>query len=157
MSAFAGPLRPLLRRYPDARRASVPLIEPLLLPYVALLFGSSAAAALAAYNSFAIRRRALAALCLAIGIAGWLAFAFIVIVAEAHPQWNLRIAVLFGRAIHFALGGLLYFVQRRTTNGHEFLHGSMVPMRASYLIAFGLAFVIPWRILAVMLGVPPGR
>ena len=157
MSIVDAPLQPLLRRYPDAREARVPLIEPVLLPYVALMFGSSAAALLATYNSIALRRWGLAALSVAMGIIGWLAFAAIVLAALAHPDWNLHLAVLGGRALHFLLGGLLLFQQRRIVHGHAFLGGRMVPMRASYLLAFGLAFVIPNTIVALMLGVPPGR
>lgn len=155
--AFDGPLRPLLARYPDARRANVPLFEPVLLPFVALMFGAPAAGALAAYNAIALRRWARAAAAIAIGIAGWLAFVFIIVVSDSLITHNARLVILIGRAMHFLLGAVLYLQQRRIVTGHEFLAGRMVPMRASYLLAFALQFVIPGALLALMLGVPPGR
>lgn len=157
MSVLDAPLQPLLQRYPDARAARVALVEPLLLPYVALMFGSSAAAVVAAYNSVAVGRRGRAVLSIAIGIAGWLAFAAVVIVAESHPWWNVQLAILAGRTIHFLLGGVLFFQQRRIAHGHAFLGGRMAPLRASYVLAFVLVFTIPNALLALMLGVPPGR
>lgn len=151
-----APLRPLLQRYPNARAASVPLIEPVLLPYVALLFGAAGAGVLAAYNASSMRRWGLVAISLAIGAAGWLAFAAIVIVADdAHA--NIRVAIFIGRALHFILGGVLYALQRRSVRGHEFLRGRMLPLQPAYLLAFGIALVMPGALLALMLGVPPGR
>ena len=157
MSVLDAPLEPLLRRYPDARVATVPLLEPVVLAYVALAFGTPAASALAAYNAIAVRRWRLAAAAIALGIVGWLAFAVIVVFAASHPQWNIRLAILGGRVVHLILGGVLFLQQRRAVHGHEFLGGNMVPLRASYFLAFGLQFVIPGALLALMLGVPPGR
>lgn len=151
-----APLRPLLQRYPNARAASVPLLEPVLLPYVSLLLGSACAGALAAYNAIAMRRWALAAVCVAIGAAGWLAFAAIVIGVE-NANANVRLVIFVGRAMQFILGGVLFALQRRSVRGHEFLHGRMLPLPATYLLAFGLAMVMPGTVLALMLGVPPGR
>ena len=151
-----APLRPLLQRYPNARAASVPLFQPVLLPYVALLFGSAAAGLLAACNSVAMRRWGLAALSIAIGITGWLSFAAIVI-AASDANANIRLVVFAGRALHFILGGVLFALQRRSVHGHEFLRGRMLPLQATYLLAFGLAIVIPGSVLALLLGVPPGR
>jgi hypothetical protein len=157
VSVLDAPLEPLLRRYPDGRKATVPLLEAVLLPFVALMFGTPAAAALAAYNAIAIRRWGLAAAAIALGIAGWLGFAWIIFAAAAHRQWNIQMVVVAGRALHLVLGGVLYLQQRRTVHGHQFLGGSVVPLRASYLLAFGLQFVIPGPLLALLLGVPPGR
>jgi hypothetical protein len=148
--------RPLLKRYPDARRAPIPLVEPVLLPYLALLFGSAVAGVVAAYNAVAIRRFGLAALSLAAGAAGWAAFALLVIrVEDAHG--NLELALIVGRILHFIIGGWLFLTERPYLRGHAFLQGRMLPVVLTYVVAFVIALVMPADIWLLLTGVPPGR
>jgi hypothetical protein len=148
--------RPLLARYPDGRRSPLPLVEPVLLPYLALLFGSAVAGVVGAYNALAIRRFGLAALSLAAGAVGWFAFALLVVrVDDAHG--NVELAVIAGRFLHFIIGGLLFLKQRPYARGHAFLQGTMLPVVMTYIAALVITLAMPSKILALLVGVPPGR
>jgi hypothetical protein len=154
LTAEADLLRPSLRRYPDGRRAAAPQLEPLLLPYIALMFGSAVAALFAAYNAVVIRRFGLAVLSLLLGISGWIAC---VLMAAAASEKNVVFTLLGVRVLHFLAGGLLFFMQRPYVHGSAFLHGRIAPVRASYLAALAAAWFMPVRLLLILLGVPPGR
>ena len=144
-------LRPLLSRYPDARRGSGPLFDPILFPYVALIFGFGAAL-LGVYNAWNLRRMRLALLTILISLLGVLLFVVMLIVRTNIGIENAAVAVIIGRAIHFALGGWLYFVHRPHFSGHQFKNGRTVPVLQSYLAAILLSMVMPWRLTLVMLG-----
>ena len=152
MTADDFALRPLLARHPDARRAKAALVPPILLPYLALMFGSGVAAVAAAYNAFMLRRGGLAVRSLLVGVAGWIAFLLIIANASDH----VRVMVIVGRIVHFAFGGLLYRMQRAHFTGSEFLHGDALPLVQSYVVAFVVYLVVPAKVMAVLLGVPLG-
>jgi hypothetical protein len=152
MTAGELTLRPLLRRYPDARRAKAPLLPPALLPYLALLFGSSVAALVAVYNALMLRRPALALRSLLIGVGGWVSFFLIITFANA----NVRVVMILGRALHFAFGGVLYAMHRRHFTGSQFLDGPALPLVKSYVAAVVIYFILPSAVVALLLGVPPG-
>jgi hypothetical protein len=154
MTAGELTLRPLLRRYPDARRAKAPLLQPALLPYLALLFGSSVAALVAVYNALMLRRPALALRSLLIGVAGWVSF--FLIIASANANAHVRVVMILGRALHFAFGGVLYAMHRRHFTGSQFLDGPALPLVKSYVAAVVLYFIFPSAVVALLLGVPPG-
>jgi hypothetical protein len=147
--------RPLLRRHPDARLASVPLLEPSLLPYLGLMFGSPVAAAVSLYNALAIRRVGLAVRSLLLGIAGWIGFLLVLVIANRFGADN--IAFILGRMFYFAIGGALFFIHRPHHRGHEFLGGRSVPILASYLAAIAISILLPGRVALLLLGVPGVR
>ncbi|HKR64065.1 MAG TPA: hypothetical protein VJZ00_10060 [Thermoanaerobaculia bacterium] len=152
MSADDFTLAPLLRRYPDARRANAPLLPPVLLPYIALMFGSAAAALIGVYNAIVLRRAGLAVRAVLIGIVGWLAFYAIIANAGTHIQ----MFAVIGRLVHFLCGGWMYLTQRPHYAGSQFLGGRALPLVQSYVIAFVLYIMTPSKLLLLMLGVPRG-
>lgn len=145
--------RPLLARHPDARRGAVNLIEPALLPYLALMFGSLAAAAVGAYNALALKRPGLALRSLALGATGWVAFLFVVAAVRFYGVENVNVGVIVGRVVHFALGGALYAMHRAHFRGHTFLHGNTVPLLQSYLAAILVSMVLSHKVTLFLLGV----
>lgn len=150
-------LRPSLRRYPDARRAAAPQLDPVLLPYVALMFGSAVAGVLAFYNAVVVRRFGNAFLSLLFGAFGWIACVRIVVAANRAQVENVVLILLAVRVLHFVIGGVLFLVQRPYVHGSVFLHGSVAPVHISYIAAFAAALLLPTRVLLFLLGVPPGR
>jgi hypothetical protein len=147
-------LRPLLGRYPDARLAKAPLVDPLLLPYLGLIGGSVIAALVAAYNAVMLRRPALAAYGLAIGAAAWIVTRFLVAALLAGGVHNAGLLVLAIRLLHFAAGGVLYAMQQRHVKGHELLHGVMVPVQLTYILAFAAGIYVPWKLRLALMGLP---
>jgi hypothetical protein len=149
-------LSPLLGRYPDARRAKAPLISPILFPYLGLIFGSGVASLAACWNAVMLRRGWLAVRSILVGIGGWLAFLFVVFGAVNAGLTTVSIALILGRIVYFAFGGLLYAMHRRHETGNEFLGGPAVPLVASYVLAFVIHMMLPGRVLLLLLGVPRG-
>lgn len=156
MTAGDVTLSPLLGRYPDARRAKAPILSPILFPYLALIFGSGVASLAACWNAVMLRRGGLAIRSLLVAIGGWLAFLVVVIGVVSSGLAQVSIALILGRVVHFAFGGLLYAMHRRHETGNEFLGGPAVPLVASYLTAFAIQLVLPSRVLLFLLGVPRG-
>jgi hypothetical protein len=146
-----APLEPLLARYPDARRGAAPLLEPLLLPYLALMFGSLVASLFAVYNALVLKRLGLAARSILVGALGWIVFQF-VFALVFHAAGNASVGVVAGRIVHFALGGVLYAMQRPHFRGHRFLDGGTVPLLASYLVAILVSIKMPWKVTVRLLG-----
>ncbi len=153
MTAGDLSLRPLLERHPDARRAKGPLLQPVLLPYLALIFGSGVASLAACYNALMMKRGGLAAKSLLVGLLGTIAFVVVGGIAlrlGAAPA----VAIILGRVIHFAFGGLLFAMQRPHVRGNEFLSGPMAPLLPSYLATIAISIFLPARISLLLLGVP---
>jgi len=144
-------LAPVLTRYPDARRGAAPLFEPVLLPYLALMFGSLAASLFGVYNAVVLKRFGLALRTLLVGALGWISFQF-VFALVLHASGNASVGVIAGRVVHFALGGLLYAMHRPYFRGHEFLRGRAVPLFASYALAILISMKMPWKVTARLLG-----
>jgi hypothetical protein len=144
-------LRPVLTRYPDARRGIAPLLEPVLLPYLALMFGSLFASLVGVYNAVVLKRFGLAVRSILVGALGWISFQF-VLVLVVHVTGNASVGVIAGRIVHFALGGLLYAMHRPHFRGNAFLNGRAVPMLPSYLVAILISMKMPWQITARLLG-----
>jgi len=140
-------LQPLLRRWPNARLASAPLVQPMLFAYLGLMIGIPVTALLAAYNAVVLRRWVLLVVSLLIGIAGWLGFIGVVIALQ-----NTALPIVGGRALYFALGCLLYFLHRRHAQGHLFLGGSLWPARVMYIGAFVILVMMPRRMILALLG-----
>jgi hypothetical protein len=150
MSEYA--LKPLLQKFPDGRAGTSPLLEPVLLPYVAIMFGSLVAGILGAYNAAVLRRYGLLFRSLFVGALGWIAFLFVVgFVTRAGA--NVSVALIIGRLFHFAMGGVLLFIQRPFVRGHTFLSGPMAPMLSSYMVAFMFSMFLPWKVTRFLLGV----
>jgi hypothetical protein len=153
MTAGDLTLRPLLSRHPDARRAKAPLLQPILLPYLALIFGSGVAALAACYNALMMRRGGLAARSLLAGAGGTIAF--LVVAGNAiHFGAETVVAIILGRVVHFAFGGLLFSMQRPHIRGNEFLGGPMAPLLPSYLAAIAISLLLPSPLTLLLLGVP---
>jgi hypothetical protein len=144
-------LHPLLARYPDARRGTGRLFDPILFPYIGLIFGFGAAL-LAVYNAWRLRRMRLALLSILIGLAGCFLFVVTFVVARQVGVQNSAVALIIGRAVHFALGSLMFFIHRPHFRGHEFQDGETVPVMQSYLGAVVLSIIVPWRVTVVLLG-----
>lgn len=143
-------LRPLLARYPDARLGKAPLLEPILFPYLGLIFGVAAGLA-GAYNAIVLRRVRLALLSVLISLTGCVLF-YVTLVIARSTGLSIPVVLIISRSIHFALGGVLYFLHRPHFRGHQFHDGSTVPMLPSYLAAIMLSVVLPWRVTLVLLG-----
>ncbi len=146
MSEFV--LEPQLRRWPDARRASVPLVHPLLFAYLGLMLGAPVAALLACYNAIVLRRWVLLLVSLACGVAGWFAF-----IETLTALLDTGYAFVAGRAVYFAFGCVLYFLHRHHTEGHVFLGGRLLPVLPMYAGAFLLLMIMPIRLFLWLLGV----
>lgn len=144
-------LRPLLRRVPDARRSSAYLVDPILFPYLALLFGLPVVVLLACFNAGALRRWGLLLGSLGLGLIGWIAFLQTVYLLRA-----TAFAFIAGRAVNFVIGCVFYFLQRHHIRGHAFLGGSLVPLRPFYIGAFIVAVFMPPQLARLLLGVPLG-
>ena len=144
-------LKPHLERYPDARRGAAPLLDPVLLPYLALMFGSLVAAVGAVYNAVVLKRFGLAVRSILVGTLGWISFQFVVALV-VHLVGNVSVGVIAGRVVHFALGGVLYAMHRPYFRGHEFLSGRTIPLFASYALAILISLKMPWKVAARLLG-----
>ena len=142
---------PLLERYPDARRGFAPLLEPVLLPYLALMFGTLAASVFAVYNAVMLKRFGLAMRSILVGALGWISFQF-VLALVVNVFDNASVGVIVGRFVHFALGGALYAIHRPHFRGHQFLNGRTVPLLASYILAILISMKMPWQVTARLLG-----
>lgn len=146
--------RPLLRRYPDARRAKFPILDPTILPYLALMFGSAIAGIAGIVNAVALRRYWLAALTLLLGAAGWLGFPFLIFAMRRAGVENVAVLLTIGRLWHMFLGGVLFFMHRPHERGHEFLWGRSIPIFQSYIAAFAVSLILPGKVTLFLLGVP---
>jgi hypothetical protein len=144
-------LQPLLARYPDARLGTGRLFDPILFPYIGLIFGFGAAL-LAVYNAWRLRRMRLALLSILIGLAGCFLFVVTFVVARAMGVENFAVAAIIGRAVHFALGVVMFFLHRPHFRGHEFQDGETVPVLPSYLGAIVLSMIVPSPVTLVLLG-----
>lgn len=133
-----------LSRYPDARRASVPLAGPFLVAVLSLAFGAGPGALLAIYNAVAIRRwgRAVAA-----GLLGLVAsVSFLLALAALHTaEAPTNVGFLVGRAVHAVFGILLVATQLRPVLGHFRLRGPEIPTLPTALAVMALTFVVPGR------------
>lgn len=147
-------LQPLLRRHPDARRSGIPLLDPILLPYVALMLGSGVAALAACYNALLLRRAGLALRSIFLAVVGWVLFLVVVVGTRRAGLENLAVGLILGRVVHFACGGVLYWMQRPYFRGHQFLRGPVIPMLASYLVALLVSMKLPVKVTLLLLGVP---
>lgn len=143
--------RPLLKRYPDARRSPLLLFDAVLLAYLGLAAGAGVAGLIGCYNAASMRRFGLAIVSLLAGAAGWLSFAFVVMAIDRATN-NPSLAVFAGRALHFVVGGALYFAQRRAIRGHVFLGGRMLPFLQTYLVSVAAVIFMPSSILWFLLG-----
>jgi len=155
MTAGEITLRPLLSRHPDARRAKAPLVHPILLPYLALIFGSGVASLVACYNAVMMKRGGLAAKSLLAGGGGMIAF-LVIVSSTIHFGAQPAVALILGRVVHFTAGGLLFSMQRAHIRGNEFLGGPTVPMLPSYVVAIVIWLLLPSRLALLLLGVPLG-
>src|SRR5262249_29662090 len=138
--------RPLLKRFPDARRSAVPLFDAVLLSYLGLAVGAGVAGIIGCFNATAMRRYGLALASLLAGAAGWLSYA-VVLDAVNRATHNVSLAVFAGRAMHLIVGSALYFSQRRVIRGHIFLGGRMLPFLPTYLAAVALVIFMPASVL----------
>ncbi len=143
--------RPLVKRFPDARRAPLPLFDAVLLAYLGLALGAGLAGLVGCFNAAAMRRFGLAALNLLAGAGAWLAYS-VIIVAVNHATNNVPLAVFAGRAMHLAVGSVLFFVQRPYVRGHVFLGGAKLPVLQTYLASLALIFVLPDSVIWFLLG-----
>ena len=144
-------LRPLLGRIPDARQARTYLVDPVLFPYLALLFGLPIVVLLSCFNAAALRRWGLLLASLGFGIAGWIAF-LLSVGSLSHTVF----ALVAGRAVNFAVGVLFFFLQRAHIRGHVFLGGRLVPLRPFYIGALLVAVFMPEQLARLLMGVPLG-
>ena len=147
-------LQPLLRRYPDAHKARAPLLEPILLPYVALMFGAFIAALVGSYNALLLKRPALILKSLLVGIAASFSFVLVIMVLQQFGVTDRRVAFILGRFVHFGFGGLLYFLHRPHFRGHQYLGGPAVPLLPSYLAAIVISVMVPNPAPLMFIGVP---
>jgi hypothetical protein len=144
-------LQPVLTRYPDARRGTGPLFDPILLAYLGLIFGFGAAI-VGVYNAWSLRRMRLALVTILIGLAGVVLFIATFVIARRLGVEKAAVPLIVGRSLHFAFGGWLFFIHRPHFRGHEFQNGATVPVLPSYLGAMFLSMILPWRATLLLLG-----
>jgi hypothetical protein len=145
---------PALARVPDARRAPLPLFEPVLLAYVALLLGAPVASLLALFNAAVLRRPGPALLAAAAAAGSWLGFAALVSVLWELGARNVPLIILGGRIVHLLVGVLLAWSQWAHHRGHVFLDGREVPLLPAVLTAMALNYVLPFPFLLWLWGLP---
>jgi hypothetical protein len=150
MSSGRSSIPLLLQRVPDARKATWPVLPPVLLPYVALMLGVAVASLLASYNAVALRRMRLAFVALAIGAVGWLGFGFAV--AALGGLEHGLLALLPARLVNVGLGALLAWTQWPHVRGHEFLGGRTMVLLHLVVVAFAAVLIIPIRPRLVLEG-----
>jgi hypothetical protein len=131
-----------------------PLLNPILLPYLALVFGGVVAAIAGSYNALVLKRFGLVLRSLLVGLASSLCFVLAFAILRGAGVENRSVALIAGRLTHFAFGGVLYFIHRPHFRGHEFLGGTTVPLLPSYLVAIVVSLKIPGPIAAMLLGAP---
>ncbi len=140
-----------LGKVPDAKLAPTPLFEATFLPYVGLMLGSMAAAAVAIFNAVMVRRYGLALWSLLIGSAGWCAAAWLLNNIEIT---NASLLVLFARGIGIVIGLILMRSQNQLVRGHQHLDGKTLSLIGSVLVVFvGSILILTNEIFAVLLGV----
>jgi hypothetical protein len=147
-----APYRPQLDRLPDARRGAVPILDPVLLGYVALMLGSAVAGLLALYNAVVLRRPRLALIAVGTGAAGWVAFGAAAVAMIAAGLDQAAPLLLVARLLSLGFGILLAWSQWASARGHRFLAGPVVALLPSLLVALALTFVLPWRTQLLMQG-----
>jgi len=153
----SGPLRPVLQRYPDARRAPIRLFSAVTLVYTSFILGPGIGAVVALYNAVCLRRFSNAVSSVLLGLAGWATFVFVAVVAQRIELNSAPAIFLTSRALHFGVGGLLALSQANYLRGHSHLGGDEVPLLPTCLVAFAITLIAPWRLMLILWGVPGGR
>jgi len=143
-------LRPSLRRYPDARKAPVVLVDPVLFAYLGILFGVPVVTLLSCFNAVAVRRAGLFFTSIVLGVGGWFAF------FEMGSRVEDRYVLVVIRLVSFIVGCLFYLLQRPYVRGHQFLGGRAMPVHKSYIASFVLFMILPWKLELLLMGVPVG-
>jgi len=105
-----------------------------------------------AYNAWMLRRFNLLLRTIVLGMIGCGLFFSSLVLAATFGLQKMALAVIVGRAMHFAIGGLLYFMHRPHAHGHTFQGGATASVLRSYLLAIVLSISIPSAITWYLLG-----
>lgn len=145
---------PVLARHPDARKARLPLFEPLTFGYLALLLGGPVASVCALYNGLLLRRPGLVIRAILVGVFSAVAFFLTVAFLLGAGAENFRVIRVVGYLVHALFGALLVTSQWRHFRGHRFLGGSAIPLLWVVIIGIALQFLLPPRVVFFFLGIP---
>lgn len=156
MSPAATPLRsplpdqPMLQGVPDARRAPLPLFEPVTIGVLALMIGAPLACILALLNGLQLRRLSLIVMAAVVGPATIVLGQWVFEVLVENGLENISLLLLGVRLLYVAAGLLLGWQQWLHVKGHALLGGRTVPAALAVGIALGAAFLMPGRLLALI-------
>lgn len=151
---MAGAYAPVLARHPDARKAALPLFEPLTFGYLALLLGGPVASVCALYNGLLLRRPGLVARAILVGVLSAVAFFLTVAFLLGAGAENFRVIRLAGYLVHVLFGALLVTSQWRHFRGHRFLGGSVIPLLWVVIAGIVLQLLLPPKVVFFLLGIP---
>lgn len=93
---MVGTYEPVLSRHPDARKARLPLFEPLAFGYLALWLGGPVASLCAIYNGLLPRRLGLVVRAILVGVLSALAFVLTVALLIGTGVENHRLVRIVG-------------------------------------------------------------
>jgi chromate transport protein ChrA len=144
----------VLSRHPDARKARLPLFEPLAFGYLALSLGGPVASLCAIYNGLLLRRPGLAIRALVVGLLSAVTFFVTVAFLIGAGMENYRLVRVVGYLVHVLFGALLVASQWRHFRGHRHLGGKVIPLLGAVVAGILLQLALPPKILLLLLGLP---
>ena len=151
---MAGAYEPVLSRHPDARKARLPLFEPLAFGYLALSLGGPVASLCALYNGLLLRRPGLVVRAILVGLFSALAFFLTVAFLAGAGVENHRLIRVIGYLVHVLFGVLLVTSQWRHFRGHRFLGGAVIPLLWVVIAGILLQLQLPPKVALLLLGLP---
>lgn len=151
---MVGAYEPVLSRHPDARKARLPLFEPLAFGYLALSLGGPVASLCAIYNGLLLRRPGLVVRAILVGVLSALAFVLTVALLIGTGVENYQLVRTVGYLVHVLFGALLVISQWRHFAGHKFLGGSAIPLLWVVIAGILLQLQLPPKIALLLLGLP---
>lgn len=144
----------VLSGYPDARRARLPLFEPLAFGYLALSLGGPVASLCALYNGLLLRRPGLVLRAILVGAFSALAFFLTVAFLLGAGLENYSFVRVIGYLVHVLFGALLVSSQWRHFHGHAFLRGRAIPLLWVVIAGIVLQLMLPPKVVLLLLGLP---
>jgi len=151
---MVGAYPAILSRHPDARKARMPLFEPLTFGYLALSLGGPVASLCALYNGLLLRRPALVLRAVLVGVFSAVAFFLTVVFLLGAGLENYSLLRVIGYLVHVLFGALLVTSQWHHFHGHAFLRGRAIPLLWVVVAGIVLQLMLPPKVVLLLLGLP---